>query len=198
MIPERSIFTIGHSTHAFEAFAALLARHGVTAVADVRSHPYSRLAHFHRPALEARLPAAGVQYVFLGRELGARRDEPECYVDGQADYRRIAALPAFAAGLERLERGARTHRIALMCAEKEPLDCHRTILVSRQLALRGWNVRHILADGSLETQADCDRRLLRLTGVARTLFDAGLDDARLIERAYDVRAAQIGYRVPAV
>lgn len=190
----RTILTIGHSTHEFPAFVQLLKRHGVTAVADVRSQPRSRLDHFCRPALEGGLKAEGLQYVFLGKELGARRDEPECYIDERADYDRIARLPLFAAGLERIERGAQNHLIALLCAEKDPLDCHRMVLVCRHLSRRGVSIAHILADGELEPQSDAERRLVKRMGVERTLFEPNVSEDELIQQAYDKRALQIAYR----
>ncbi len=194
MSDKRTIFTIGHSTHELPAFVQLLKRHAITAVADVRSQPRSRLDHFCRPALEAGLKAEGLQYVFLGKELGARRDEPECYVDNRADYNRIAELPVFAAGLDRIERGSQTHIIALMCAEKDPLDCHRMVLVCRHLSRLGAIISHILADGELEPQADAERRLVKRMGVERTLFEPNVSEEELIQQAYDKRALQIAYR----
>ncbi|MGD0900672.1 MAG: DUF488 domain-containing protein, partial [Thermoguttaceae bacterium] len=104
------IFTIGCSTHSLEDFMALLSRHGITAVADVRSQPYGRLEHFNRESLSIALKAAGIEYVFLGQQLGARREEQECYEDGIALYERIARLPAFQEGLARLCRGAEKYR----------------------------------------------------------------------------------------
>lgn len=190
----RMLFTIGHSTNELPAFVRLLKRHAVTAVADVRSQPHSRLEHFCRPALEVGLKAEGLQYVFLGKELGARRDEPECYIEDRADYDRIARLPVFAAGLDRIERGSQTHVIALMCAEKDPLDCHRMVLVCRHLFRRGANISHILADGELERQADAERRLVKRMGVERTLFEPNVSEEELIQQAYDKRALQIAYR----
>ena len=189
----RIIYTIGHSTHELREFLDLLQQHGVTAVADVRSQPYGRLEHFRRENLEAELKAVGIGYVFLGRELGARRDEPDCYVDGQAVYDRVAELPAFREGLERLERGAADHVIALMCAEREPLDCHRTVLLARQLAARHWHVRHILADGGIEEHTETERRMVRKMGVD-PLFDGALTENELIERAYAERGREIACR----
>jgi uncharacterized protein (DUF488 family) len=190
-----TIFTIGHSNHELPEFLRLLTQHGVTAVADVRSQPYGRLDHFYRENIEASLKSVGMSYVFLGQELGARRDERECYIGDQADYDRIALLPAFVSGLERLERGSKTHVIVLMCAEKDPLDCHRMVLVSRALSRRGWNIAHILADGELESHADAQRRLVRKMGIERTLFEPDLGEDELIEQAYDKRAKQIAYRI---
>src|SRR5450631_2629759 len=101
------IFTIGHSTQSIESFIELLGRHRIQVVADVRSQPVSsRFPHFSKEPLRQSLKAARVRYVFLGRELGARRDEPESYANGQAAYDRIARLPAFAEGIERVLTGA--------------------------------------------------------------------------------------------
>ncbi len=194
MTSQPTIWTIGHTNHAVEEFIALLKLQGVTAVADVRSQPYSRrLEQFNREPLAAELKAAGIGYLFLGEELGARRTEIECYVGDQADYVRIATLPKFRAGLERLRQGATRHQIALMCAEKEPLDCHRTVLVCRHL--RGdFRVRHILADGSIEEHSQTEKRLVREMDIARTLFEPDLTDEQLIQQAYDKRGEQIAYR----
>ena len=142
------IYTIGHSTHPIETFLELLGMHGVTAVCDVRSTPYSRMnPQFNRETLLQVLRERNIEYVFLGRELGARRDEPGCYIDGQAAYERIAELPAFIEGLARLRRGMDRHVVAIMCAEKEPLDCHRTILICRHLHRCGVRIHPMLAAG---------------------------------------------------
>jgi uncharacterized protein (DUF488 family) len=186
--------TIGHTTHELDAFVAMLKQHGVTAVADVRSQPYSRrLEQFNRENLAAELASAGIGYVFLGDELGARREEPECYDGDRADYRRIAELPKFRAGLDRLREGAARFRIALVCAEKEPLDCHRTVLVCRHLRDE-FQIMHILADGTTEDHAQTEKRLVREMGVSRTLFEPDLTTEQLIQQAYDLRGEQIAYR----
>ncbi|MEX0713868.1 MAG: DUF488 domain-containing protein, partial [Pirellulales bacterium] len=126
-------------------------------MADVRSHPYSRRnEQFNREQLAPALEAAGIRYVFLGEELGARRVEAECYEGRQVVYRRIAALPRFQEGLTRLRQGAAVYRVALMCAEKEPLDCHRTILVCRELR-EEFHIMHILADGTTEDHAQTEK-----------------------------------------
>ena len=150
-----TVFTIGHSNHRLEGFLALLDTHRISAVADVRSTPRSRFnPQFDREALTAALEARGLRYVFLGRELGGRPDDPACYdEDGRVVHERVAETPGFKSGVARVVDGAARHRIALMCAEKEPLDCHRTTLVARALAALGIEVAHILADGALETHA---------------------------------------------
>ncbi|GGK44933.1 DUF488 domain-containing protein [Nocardia camponoti] len=162
-----SILTIGHSTHDLADLIELLRRHDVTALADVRSVPASRFApQFNRGSVRSGLRDTGIGYVFLGKELGARTDDTSCYVDGQVRYRRLARTPEFRGGIGRLMNGARTERIALLCAEAEPLDCHRTVLVARALTERGAAIGHIHADGQLESHTDAMERLMSRFGLA--------------------------------
>lgn len=154
------VFTIGHSNQTLDAFIALLHSHGITALADVRSQPYSRhVPHFSREPLKAALEEAGISYVFLGKELGARPQDADCYEDGKVSYAKLAQRPAFAEGISRLISGSNRHRIALMCAEKDPAHCHRGLLVSPALLQQGVAVLHIHGDGHLENHASLQARL---------------------------------------
>jgi uncharacterized protein (DUF488 family) len=186
------VLTIGHSTHPVEHWLGLLARFGVTAVADVRSAPYSRMQpSFNREPLTASLQAAGMAYVFLGLELGARSGDPAHYEKGQVQYRRLAASALFQEGLSRVITGAQKFRLALMCAEHDPITCHRTILVGRELVTRGVELSHILRDGQLESHVEAMRRCCRQLGlVSGGLFD---DEAALIEEAYRLQERKIAY-----
>src|SRR5437773_2453789 len=117
----QEVFTIGHSAHDLEHFTALLVRHNVTAVADVRSMPYSRVnPQFNRETLKQHLLRAGIAYVFLGKELGARSEDPSCYVNGKVQYGLLAETDLFRKGLDRVCVGMHKYRLALMCAEKDP------------------------------------------------------------------------------
>jgi uncharacterized protein (DUF488 family) len=187
------IYTIGHSNHPIERFLGLLQPHGITAVADVRSTPYSRFnPQFRREKLQAALAAVGIQYVFLGQELGARSQDPACYdSDGRVSYAKLATTELFRKGIARLRTGMADHRISLMCAEREPLDCHRTILVARELVREGLAVTHILGDGSLESHEHVLQRLASALKLARS--DLFSDSAALVEQAYDLQAARIAY-----
>ena len=163
---DANILTIGHSNHPQETFLGLLGRHRVSALADVRSAPWSRFnPHFNRKRLAAALAVRGIEYLYLGRELGGRPDDPACYEDGRIRYDRVARTERFRKGIVRVERAAVEHRMALMCAEKEPLDCHRTLLVGQALHERGMDVAHIHADGGLEPHAGAMDRLLAGTGL---------------------------------
>jgi uncharacterized protein (DUF488 family) len=166
-----AVLTIGHSSHPIEAFVELLRQQGVTAVADVRSAPFSRFnPQFNRGAVEQSLRSCGIKYVFLGHELVGRSSDPSCYENGKIQYARLARTSLFQSGLSRLIQGSREHRITLMCAEKEPLECHRTLLVARALDERGVAVEHIHADGRLEPHRAALMRLLDVVGPAQDLF----------------------------
>ena len=186
------VYTIGHSTHPIERFIQLLRGHAITALADVRSAPYSRMnPQFNREPLEEALKEAGISYVFLGEELGARSKDPSCYRRGKVDYELLARTELFQSGLERVRNGARTHRIALMCAEKDPLDCHRTILVARNLVEQGLPVSHILSDGSVENHDQSISRLMRMLRIGEDDLFRPREDA--IRDAYRKRGEAIAY-----
>lgn len=177
------LYTVGHSNQTLDQLIGLLQRHGIDAVADVRSTPYSRRQpQFNKPELEIELPRHSISYVFLGRELGARREEVSAYDGLQAAYERVALLPAFQKGLARVMRGlSKGLVLALLCAERDPLTCHRAILVSRHLQARGVEVDHIHADGSLESHQALEKRMrqaLYKLGVLQPIGDEaqlGLD-----------------------
>jgi uncharacterized protein (DUF488 family) len=192
-VTDSVVYTIGHSTHELARFLELLRRCDIEAVADVRSSPYSQwMPQFNREPFGDKLGEAGIQYVFLGDELGARRDEPACYVDGQARYEKIAELPAFIEGVKRVQQGAAKMRVALMCAEKDPTECHRAVLVGRVLVDKGLSVRHILSDGAVEEHVALEQRLLAMFGLASNdLFQKAED---MLAQAYERRGRQIAYK----
>lgn len=189
------LYTIGHSDHTLEAFLALLRAHAIGAIADVRSQPYSRRhPQFSRESLQTALRDAGIRYVFLGRECGARTEDRSCYEAGQVQYERLAQTAPFQAGIERVRSGAQRYRVALMCAERDPLTCHRSILVSRELVAQGLEVTHILADGALETQAQALQRLREQLGMQQP--DLFHDEAELEALAYRRQGERIAYTQP--
>lgn len=190
-----AVFTIGHSDHSLEQFLRLLKQHGVTAVADVRSSPYSRhVPHFSKDSISAFLTRNGIEYVFLGRELGARRSERSCYVEGRAQYERIAELDVFRDGIQRVVKGAKKYRLALMCTEKDPLSCHRCVLVGKALVETGLLVQHIHADGHLETQGEVEERMIHAVGIEPDLFGGSSDHEALVARAYQEQGLRLAVK----
>ena len=166
------LFSIGHSNHELDHFLDLLRANEVDVLVDVRSWPrsgYSR--HFDQAPLRRSLEAAGVRYLFLGVELGGRPDDLDCYDEtGHVLYDRVAASAPFSAGIDRLLQGMSRYRVAMMCSEESPLECHRRLLVGRVLADRGVTVRHIRGDGHVEEEGE----LIDPAGTAHpTLFDDG-------------------------
>jgi uncharacterized protein (DUF488 family) len=187
------LYSIGHSNIAAARFVAMLRDAGVNAVADVRSTPFSRrFPWFSGKNLAAMLAQQGIGYLAYGEALGGRPRDAALYRDGIADYEAMAERPEFRAGLDRLGADAARLRVCLMCAEREPLDCHRCLLVARSLVARGLAIGHILHDGTVESHRATEQRLLALAGTGDDLFATG-QDARLAA-AYRRRAQAIAYR----
>lgn len=161
------IYTIGYASHTWESFCEVLRKYGITAVADVRSAPYSKFKpEFSYKSLEVALARIDVAYVFLGEQCGARPKDPLYYVDGAVSFEKLAPSPEFQEGLNRLVEGAKKFRVVLLCAEKDPITCHRTILIARHLHHDlGQTVRHILDDGTTEDHTQTEIRLLELFGL---------------------------------
>lgn len=190
---DESIFTIGHSTHPLHQFIGLLKHHGITAVCDVRSTPYSRInPQFNREKLKKALQQSGIAYVFLGKELGGCSEDKLCYVRGKVQYERIAKTELFQKGIERVREGMKRYRIALMCAEKDPIECHRTILVAQQLDQLKLHVEHILEDSSLESHEHALSRLLRQLKLSDS--DMFRSHGEMIEHAYRIQGDRIAFQ----
>jgi uncharacterized protein (DUF488 family) len=186
------LMTIGHSNLPADRFITLLRDSKVSAIIDVRSVPFSRWCPwFSSKPLATGLAAGGVAYLQLGDELGGRPRDPQLYCDGIADYEAMARRPEFGAGLDRVIDETRRHRVCLLCSEREPLDCHRCLLVGRALAERGVTPGHIRADGTIEPHAMTEQRLLKLAGGEADLFG---DPAARLADAYRQRARRAAAR----
>jgi uncharacterized protein (DUF488 family) len=171
---EPRILTIGHSNHPIERFLALVQGAGVNALADVRSFPVSRYApQFNKDALAKSLEEKTIAYLYLGKELGGRTHERPSTPENRR------------AGLDRVVAESALHRIALMCAESDPLDCHR-LMLARELVERGVAVGHILGSGEIASQGATEDRLLVREGLAGD--DLFSREARLRD-AYGARHA---------
>lgn len=185
------LYTIGHSNHKTEDFISLLKRYGINCVADVRSAPYSRYCpQFNKDTLAEALEAAGIAYMFMGAELGGR-PRGSSYEGGCVNFRRIAEREEFKRGIEHIVADIPQYSIALMCAEKDPLQCHRTILVSRHLKKHNIHIRHILADGNIEEHTEAERRLVRIFQTEPALFESVKEETETIEQAYEQQAEKM-------
>lgn len=195
----RPLFTIGHSNHEFEPFAKLLHDQAVELLADVRSVPQSsRFPQFSQPGFQRLLEARRIGYLFLGEELGGRPDDPDAYrPDGHVDYAARRRSYAFRAGLERLAKELEARRVALLCAEEDPLECHRFLMICPELVKLGIRPLHIRKGSHLETQEVAEDRLLEATGfrgiAANTLFAEAREQA--LEEAYHLQAQRFAFQV---
>ena len=160
---KKIIYTIGYSSFEIDSFIETLKKHNINAIVDVRSSPYSQdKSEFNREALKESLNKKHIAYVFLGEECGARVSDSSCYINGKVDYSLVAKTDLFKTGIQRLLNGAEKYSLALMCAEKDPITCHRTILICRYLIKEGVSVKHVLENGNIEFHEDSEKRLLKL------------------------------------
>ncbi len=149
-----TIWTVGHSNHTFEQVARLLQAEAIELVVDVRSYPYSRFApHFNREELDEALRGVGIRYLFSGEDLGGRPLREDHYdEDGHARYDRMAEQPTFQLAVRQLSNDCRERRVALLCSEAQPHECHRRLLVGKVLAEHGVELRHILPNGTVHQE----------------------------------------------
>ncbi len=197
------LFTIGHSQHTQDKFVALLKKYNINYVLDVRSTPYSKYAEqFNKENIFLLLEKVGIQYSFMGKFFGARPTESFLYsAEGYLDFEKVAQSERFNKGMQSVILGLeRDNRIALMCTEKDPIDCHRAIMVSRAFDKNGIKVSHILSNGTVQTQKELDNRLLELYFPDRgqlSIFNYkdSISEEDYLTQAYHKRNEEIGYRI---
>jgi uncharacterized protein (DUF488 family) len=168
-----ALLTVGHSSLELDGFLKLLLTHDVKIVGDVRSRPGSfRFPQFNRESLEACLASSEIKYQFLGETLGGRPSDPRAYhADGIVNYEERRKTADFCASIDRVLELSRSSNIVLMCAEEDPLQCHRFLMICPALLDRGVTPAHIRRGGELELQREAEDRLLKLHDL--TAFDSG-------------------------
>ncbi|WP_323444281.1 DUF488 domain-containing protein [Desulfitobacterium hafniense] len=198
------LYTVGHSLHSIEQFNKLLNSQAINCVIDVRSTPYSKYSpQFNTNELRKFLSINHKSYIFMGEEFGARRSEFSLYdIDGLLDFEKVIRSALFQAGVKRVKSGLnKGYKIAFMCTEKDPLDCHRSILVGRAFQDEEFEVLNIHEDGSVENQKSLEERLLDLYFPGRnqtSIFDileGGKSKEELVVEAYRLRNQEIGYKI---
>ncbi len=198
------VYTIGCSTNTVEKFVELISKHGINCIVDVRSTPFSKYTpQFNKDKLRKSLNNNRISYVWMGEEFGARRDDRSLYSpSGYLDFEKVRASKKFLLGVNRINDGLKKgYRIALMCTEKDPIDCHRTILVAKGLDENGIEVKHILEDGSLCDKNEIESRLLDIYYKDRNqinfdmILGSSETEEEMIEEAYRKRNKDIGYEL---
>jgi uncharacterized protein (DUF488 family) len=189
---ENTIFTIGYSVFEINEFIEILKKFEINVIADVRSKPFSRYKpEYNRNSLVDSLKRENIKYVFLGEECGARISNPECYINGKANYSLIANTDSFKNCINILKEEMKKHIICLMCAEKDPVNCHRTILICRNLKDNLINIKHILSDGTLEDHSQLEIRMMRLNKIQES--DLFMSNEELLQMAYENQGDKIAY-----
>lgn len=197
------LYTIGHSQHSINYFASLLKKYNIDYLLDVRSTPYSKYAEqYNKENISRYMNFSEIKYSFMGKYFGARPQDKALYnSEGYLDFEKVRESTFFNRGVKNVILGLNQgHKIALMCTEKEPIDCHRAILVARAFELQGINAKHILADGSVMTQQQLNEQLLQRYFPDRrqlTLFsyENQKDDQEYLVEAYQIRNREIGYYI---
>lgn len=157
------VYTIGYAHHSQESFLELLRQYGINCIIDVRTMAYSKFhPQFNKEPLSLFLKSNGIVYMHMYKEFGIIRGETTLNnEDGYLDFNKLMELPIFKEGIERVERGIeKGYIIGFMCAEKDPIRCHRSTLVGRVLEKRGYRVLHIHPEGKTETHEDLEERIL--------------------------------------
>lgn len=195
-----TVYTIGYSGFSINAFIDTLKCHGIRLVVDVRSSPYSSFyPDYNMDTLKATLLKNGIYYRNYADEFGARQSNKALYVEGYLDFDLHCQSEAFKKGVSKLiDSLAQGYTFALMCAEKEPIRCHRTIMVSRRFFEKGYAVVHLLPNDKHTTQQDIEQNLLDKFFPDRdqaTFFNEPQSDQQLIPQAYRLQNAEIGYRM---
>ncbi len=196
---KKTIFTVGHSTHTIEYFLELLNTFSITCVVDVRSVAASKFnPQFNQLPLSNYLKKNGVTYLHFDKEFGARYTDKALLDDNDTvDFEKVRATKTFNSGVERLEKGLeRGFKIALMCSEAEPFDCHRFGMISGFLAQNNFEVQHILKDKSLKTNAELEKQLMKKYAKKipiPTLLEPDITPAMQLQAAYKLRNKDIGF-----
>lgn len=198
----RILYTIGHSQHDVEYFIDMLRKYDINYVLDVRSTPYSQFAeNYNRENIRAILKKAGIEYSFMGSYFGARPENRTLYSkDGYLDFEKARNSVKFQNGVNNVIKGiGEGNNITLMCTEKDPIECHRAIMVARTFFERGVDVQHILADSSLQSHDVLNQRLINMYFPDRyqmSLFvSENKSDKECLEDAYRIHNKKIGYHL---
>lgn len=198
------IYTIGHSNYTIERLIDMLKKFNIDCVVDIRGIPYSKYnLQFDLETIRYLLTKEGFKYIYMGREFAANRLNKESYNDeGYCDFTKVVGEKEFKEGIERLKNGCKKgYKIALLGAMQDPLRCHRSILMGRELEKEGFSVTHILDDYSTVNQEGIESELLDkyFNNRNQITFDAMLgkekSEEELLNEAYNLANKEIGYRL---
>lgn len=198
------IYTIGHSNYTMERLIDMLEYYNINCVVDIRGTPYSKYnIQFDKEAIRYTLTNAGFVYIYMGKELAAKRIRKNSYSnEGYSNFEEVIKEEEFKRGVERLKNGCeKGYKIILLGAMQDPIRCHRSILVGRELVKNDFDVKHILDDYSIVTQDDIEEMLLnkyfsnRNQITIEDLTGNSLNNEEMINEGYKLANREIGYRI---
>ncbi|MBB6523220.1 DUF488 family protein [Pseudoteredinibacter isoporae] len=192
-----TIYSIGYATKSYSSFLEQLQCYQINALVDVRSVPFSaRFKEYDQPNLQRTLRAENIHYIYMGDLLGPRSKDPAHYSENrQIDFDKLKQSHLFLQGIERLKQGLeKEYTIAMMCAEKDPASCHRSLLIAKFIEEQiDWSVEHILHDGELENQQALMNRLVEDQGLCCDMLS---DEATITRQAYEAQCRAVNYKRP--
>lgn len=196
----KDMYTIGYSSFKIEEFIDVLKKYKITCLIDVRSNPYSKFyVDFNKENLQNILRRKGIIYRNYKFEFGAQQEDLQYHTDGYLDFAKYTKSKSFIEGVEKIEAGIKMgYTFVLMCAEKDPSTCHRSIMVAREFYNSGYVIKNILSDSSYELQDDIEQRLVDEFFPDRnqiSFFPENLSWEEMVHRSYKCRNSEIGYRL---
>lgn len=195
----KQIYTIGYTSYLFDNFIETLIKYNITSLIDVRSTPFSQhYSDYNKGAIEIALKRSGILYRNYAHEFGARQENKAFYSEGgYLDFSKFMSSKQFLEGIDKVRKGVeKGYVFALMCAEKDPINCHRSIMIGKGFKAFGYNVNHIKSDGNVETQNELEKRLLDMYFKDRqqlSFFTTENDEDFLISECYRKRNQEIGF-----
>ncbi len=197
----KQIYTIGYTSFQINDFIETLIKYKITCLIDVRSTPYSQhYSDYNKDTLEITLKNKEIIYRNYAHEFGARQENTIFYANGgYLDFNKFTSSNQFLEGVKKVTKGIeKGYKFALMCAEKDPINCHRSIMLGKGFKELGYNVDHIKANGQVETQCEIEIRLLDMYFKDRlqlSLFSASSDEDSLLNECYRKRNIDIGFNL---
>ena len=188
-----TLYTIGYTSYRIEEFVKTLQLFSIKALVDVRSLPYSsRYPEYNKENLKVLLQKNNIFYLYFGDGFGARPDCEDCYINNEAMYSLIARTSKFKEYKKRIINGLEKYNIVLLCAETDPLRCHRNILICRNIKNDFSNISHILKNNIIEKNTESEKRLLKEYSLEQNDLFSSFEDR--LESAYDMRSKEIQYK----
>ncbi len=197
----KTLYSIGYAGYQIEDFINELKANEIGVLIDVRSTPYSsHFSEYNRDNLEKRLNCNRIHYRNYANEFGARQPDPSFYSpEGYLDFEKFTSSTVFNSGVKKIEEGMKQNFVfAFMCAEKDPINCHRSIMVTRPLSEKGYTIIHLIPRSKPISQQVIENRLLEEYYPERSqigLFDNNINENELIQKAYRKKNAEIGFRL---